>query len=159
MASAGALYRRAFTLVNNSAAAAAKQVVSDMLLATVKPTLASSVSSLQSSINAEVTRITTTPPAGMAAAGPADPQMAAIVAAMKTRLDADKTATAGTRRDPTKGGGSAPDQNVTYSAQGLMGSSNSSTVRADQFQGMVDAFNAKLRKIPREDAFTVDVGK
>ena len=159
MASAGALYRRAFTLVNNSAAAAAKQVVSDMLLATVKPALAGSVSSLQSSINAEVTRITTTPPAGMAAAGPADPQMAAIVAAMKTRLDADKTATAGTGRDPTKGGGSAPDQNVTYSAQGLMGSSNSSTVRPDQFQGMVDAFNAKLRKIPREDAFTVDVGK
>ena len=45
LASAGALYRRAFTLVNNSAAAAAKQVVSDMLLATVKPTLAASVSS------------------------------------------------------------------------------------------------------------------
>ena len=49
---------------------------------------------------------------------------------MKTRLDADKTATAGTGRDPTKGGGWAPDQNVTYSAQGLMGSSNSATVRA-----------------------------
>jgi hypothetical protein len=159
LATGRALYRRAFTLVNNSAAAAAKQVVNDMLLATVKPTLAASVSSVQSSINAEVTRITTAPPAGMAAAGPADPQMAAIVAAMKARLDADKAATAGTGRDPTKGGGSAPDQNVTYSAQGLMGSSNASTVRADQFQGMLDAFNAKLRKVPREDKFTVDVGK
>jgi hypothetical protein len=95
----------------------------------------------------------------VAAAGPADPQMAAIVAAMKARLDADKAATARTGRDPTKGGGSAADQNVTYSAQGLMGSSNASTVRADQFQGMVDVFNAKLRKVPREDVFTVDVGK
>ncbi len=159
LASARALYRRAFTLVNNSAAAAAKQVVGDILLTTVKPTLAASVSSVQSSINAEVTRITTTPPASIAAAGPADPQMAAIVTGLKTRLDADKTATSGTGRDPTKGGGSAPDQNVTYSAQGLMGSSNASTVRSDQMQGMVDAFNAKLRKVPREDAFTVDVGK
>jgi len=128
-------------------------------VATVKPTLTGSVAAIQSAIGTEVTRITTTPPAGVAAAGPADPQMAAVVAAMKTRLDADKAATAGTGRDPTKGGGAAPDQNVTYSAQGLMGSSNTSTVRVDQMQKMVDAFNAKLRKAPREDVFTVDVGK
>ncbi|HKX15494.1 MAG TPA: hypothetical protein VJN19_09895 [Propionibacteriaceae bacterium] len=159
LSSAGPLYRRTFTLVNNSAKAAAKQVVGDLLVATVKPTLAASVTSLQSSINSEVTRITTTPPAGIAAAGPADPQMAAIVASMKARLDADKTSTAGTGRDPTKAGGSAPDQNVTYSAQGLMGSSNASTVRADQFQGMIEAFNAKLRNVPREDKFAVDIGK
>jgi hypothetical protein len=159
LASTNALYRRAHTLVNNAAADAAKQVVSDLLSATVKPTLDASVTSLQAAINAEVTRITTTPPAGAAVAGPADPQMAAIVAAMKTRLDADKLATSGTGRDPTSGGGTAPDQNVTYSAQGLMGSSNSSAVRPDQFNAMLDVFNDKLRKVPREDVFTLDVGK
>ena len=159
LASGRALYGRAFTLVNNAARATARQLVNDLVLTTVQPTLAGSVSALQSAITTEVTRITTTPPAGVAAAGPADPQMAAIVAAMKARLDADKAATAGSGRDPTKGGGAAADQNVTYSAQGLMGSSNSSVVRADQFQGMVEAFNAKLRKAPREDKFTVEVGK
>jgi hypothetical protein len=40
-----------------------------------------------------------------------------------------------------------------------MGSSNASTVRADQFQPMIDAFNAKLRKVPREDKFAMEVGK
>jgi hypothetical protein len=40
-----------------------------------------------------------------------------------------------------------------------MGSSNASNVRADRFQGMVDAFNATLRKVPQEDKFTVDMGK
>jgi hypothetical protein len=94
----------------------------------------------------------------MAAAGPADPNMASIVAAMKTRLDADKAATAGTGRDPTAGGGAAPDQDVSYSAQGLMGSSATTTVRGDQFLPMVTAFNNQLRHAPREDAFTVKVG-
>jgi hypothetical protein len=45
-----------------------------------------------------------------------------------------------------RGCGSAPDRIVTYSAQGLMGSSNASTVRADQFQGKVEAFNGELPK-------------
>ncbi len=156
---AAALYRKGFSLVNKAAQATAKQLVNDLLLATVKPTLTASVTALQSSISAEVTRITTTPPAGVAVAGPADPQMAAIVGAMKTRLDADKTATAGTGRDPTAGGGSAPAQNVTYTAQGLMGGMSDNSVRTDQFQKMVDAFNAKLRKVPREDPFKVEVGK
>lgn len=158
LTSATTLYRRAYQLVSNSAKAAARQVVGDLIRATVQPTLAGSVSAVQANVNAEVTRITTTPPAGMAAAGPADPNMASIVAAMKTRLDADKTATAGTGRDPTAGGGAAADQDVTYSAQGLMGSSNSTAVRADQFQPMITAFNNQLRKAPREDAFTVKVG-
>ena len=155
----GALYRKALTLVDGAARASARRVVDDLLRETVKPTLAASVSALQTSIAAEVTRITTTPPAGVAAAGPADPQMAAIVGAMKTRLDTDKAATANTGRDPTKGGAAAADQNVTYSAQGLMGSNNSLAVRTDQFQLMVDTFNAKLRKVPREDVFTIEVGK
>lgn len=154
-----ALYRKALTLVNNAARASARQVVNDLLRETVTPTLTASVSALQASIATEVTRITTTPPAGMAAAGPADPQMAAIVAAMKTRLDTDKAATKDTGRDPTKGRAVAADQNVTYSAQGLMGSNNSLAVRTDQFQLMVDSFNTKLRKVPREDPFTVEVGK
>jgi len=158
LTSATALYRKAYQLVSNSAGAAARQVVGDLVRATIGPTLASSIGRVQADINAEVTRISTTPPAGMAAAGPADPNMASIVAAMKTRLDADKAATAGTGRDPTAGGGAAPDQDVSYSAQGLMGSSATTTVRGDQFLPMVTAFNNQLRHAPREDAFTVKVG-
>jgi hypothetical protein len=156
---AGPLYRRAYQLVQQSATAAAKQVATDLITNAVKPTLTASVASLQSSIGTEVTTLLTTPPAGMAAAGPADPQMAAIVSAMKGRLDADKAATAGTGIDPTATNPTGtPVQDVSYSAQGLMGSSTTTKVRTDQFEMMVAAFNAKLRKTPREDAFRVEVG-
>ena len=40
-----------------------------------------------------------------------------------------------------------------------MGGMSDNSVRTDQFQKMVDAFNAKLRKVPREDPFKVEVGK
>ena len=157
------LYRRAYELVQNAATAAAKQVAADLITKAVQPTLAASVTDLQSAIAGEVTTLLSTPPAGMAAAGPADPQMAAIVTAMKGRLDADKAATAGTGIDPTaptstNAAPTAPSQDVSYSAQGLMGSSNSTKVRTDQFEKMLAAFNAKLRKKPREDEFKVEVG-
>lgn len=163
MTKAGPLYRRAYTLVQNAANAAAKQLAADLITKTVQPTLAASVTALQSAIAGEVTTLLATPPAGMAAAGPADPQMAAIVSAMKGRLDADKAATAGTGIDPTKPTAAnpaptAPSQDVSYSAQGLMGSSNSTKVRTDQFEKMLAAFNAQLRKKPREDEFKVEVG-
>jgi hypothetical protein len=133
--------------------------VNDLLVATVTPTLSANVTALQSAISAEVTRILATPPTGHAAAGPTDPDMAAIVAAMKTRLDADKaTGTATPRQDPSAGGGAAAPQNVTYSAQGLMGSSNQATVRTDQFAPMVAAFNTAWRHAAREDAFHASVG-
>jgi len=160
---AGPLYRRAYELVQKGATTAAKQVAADLITKTVQPTLAASVTDLQSAIAGEVTTLLSTPPAGMAAAGPADPQMAAIVSAMKSRLDADKAATAGTGIDPTaptttNPAPTAPSQDVSYSAQGLMGSSNSTKVRTDQFEKMVAAFNAQLRKKPREDDFKVEVG-
>ena len=130
-----------------AATAAAKQVAADLITKAVQPTLAASVADLQSAIAGEVTTLLSTPPAGMAAAGPADPQMAAIVTAMKGRLDADKAATAGTGIDPTAPtqprGAAAPSQDVSYSAQGLMGSSNSTKVRTDQFEKMLAAFNAE----------------
>lgn len=156
---AAGVYRRAYTLVTNGARAAGVQVVNDLLTATMQPTLAASVTAVQSSIASEVTRILTTPPAGHAAAGPADPNMAAVVAAMKTRLDADKASGATTpRQDPSAGGAAVVPQNVTFSAQGLMGSSNSSAVRVDQFAPMVAAFNRDWQHRPREDPFTVTVG-
>jgi hypothetical protein len=159
MKAAGPLYRRAYALVPQSATAAAKQVAADLVTKAVQPTLAASVATLQSSIGTEVTTLLTTPPAGMAAAGPADPQMAAIVSAMKGRLDADKTATAGTGIDPTATNpAGTPSQDVSYSAQGLMGSNNTTAVRTDQFEKMIAAFNAKLRVTPREDEFKVEVG-
>ncbi len=72
--------------------------------------------------------------------------MASIVNAMKARLDADKAATKDTGRDPLgKAGGTAPDQDVTYSYQGLMGSNKSAEVRPDQFSAIVGQFNKKLK--------------
>ena len=65
----------------------------------------------------------TTPASGVAALGPPDPQMAALVSHMKAQLDADKAAAAGGGHTPLGTGKAAPDQNVTYSVQSLMGSS------------------------------------
>lgn len=153
---AGALYRRAYQLVTNAARAAAQQVATDLVAATVTPALAGSVSSLQTAITAEVNRLMTTPPAALAAAGPPDPSMAAIVAAMRARLDAAKAATAGSGRDPLGAGAPAPAQDVTYSYQGLMGSSATTGMRADQFQPVVDQFNDKLKTF-FETKFTAEV--
>jgi hypothetical protein len=71
--------------------------------------------------------------------------MTALVNAMKARLDADKAATAGGGRDPLgKKGGTAADQDVTYSYQGLMGSNATTALRPDQFNPMVKQFNDRL---------------
>jgi hypothetical protein len=154
---AGALYRRAYQLVTNASKAAATQVATDLLSTTVTPVLTSSVAALQSTIGTEVTRLMTTPSSGVAAAGPPDPNMAAIVAAMKARIDAGKAATAGTRRDPLGAtGGTAPAQDVTYSYQGLMGSNATTAMRGDQFDPMVKQFNDKLKTF-FEKNFTADV--
>jgi hypothetical protein len=145
MARAAELYRKAYALVTNASQEASKAVATDLVSAVVGPVLTASVTSLQASIASEVTRVMTTPPSGVAALGPADPNMAALVSGMKARLDADKAATAGTGRDPLgKTGGTAPAQDVTYSYQGMMGSNNTRAVRPDQFAPMVAQFNDKL---------------
>jgi hypothetical protein len=150
------LYRRALQLVTNASAEAARQVTTDLVAASITPALTSSVADLEAAIKAEVSRVMTTPPAGVAALGPADPNMAALVGAMKTTLDANKRATAGTGRDPTGGGRTAPAQDVTYSYQGLMGSNKTMAVRPDQFDPMVAHFNDSLTSI-WEKKFTADV--
>jgi hypothetical protein len=147
-ANARTLYNKALTLVSNSAKEASRQLAVDLVATTLDPVLAASVSALQTAIGAEVTRIMTMSPAQLAANPSPDPNMAAIVSGMKTRLDASKTALAGTGMDPLGvSGGTAPAQDVTYSYQGLMGSNASADVRADQFQGLADAFNSKLASI------------
>ena len=118
--------------------------------------LATSVADLQSTIAAEVNRVMTTPPSGVAALGPPDPQMAALVAHMKAQLDADKAAAAGGGHTPLGTGKAAPDQNVTYSVQSLMGSSKNTSIRADQFNPMVKQFNDKLKTL-FEKSFTAEV--
>jgi hypothetical protein len=156
VASTKGLYEEAYGLLTNAAKEAARQLASDLLSSQISPILQASVTSIQSDIQTEVNRIMTTPPAGLAAA-PANPNMAAIVSAMKAKLDASKAATAGTGLDPlAKTGSTSPDQDVTYSYQGLMGSNKSTALRADQFQPLVDAFNAKLKKL-FETAFTAEV--
>jgi len=152
-----ALYARAYQMVSNAALDASVQVATDLVATVTDPVLRSSVSDLQASISTEVTRIMGTPPAAVPGLGTPDPNMVAMVAAMKTRLDADKTATAGGGRDPLKGGtGTAPAQDVTYSYQGLMGSSETTALRPDQFGPMVQQFNDKL-STTFEKKFTAEV--
>ncbi len=144
-ASTRALYVLARDLVGNAAREASTQVATDLVTSTITPTLTSSVTALQGSIATEVGRVTSASPSALAAA-PADPNMAAVVNAMKSRLDTAKAATRGTGRDPLgAAGGTAPDQDVTYSYQGLMGSNRTTALRADQFASLVQAFNDRLR--------------
>jgi hypothetical protein len=151
------LYARAYQLVTNAAADAARQVATELVAAVVDPVLTTSVSDLQASIATEVTRIMATPPSGVAALGTPDPNMVAMVAAMKARLDADKAATADTGRDPlAKEGATAAPQDVTYSYQGLMGSNKTTQLRADQFGPMVEQFNKRL-STTFEKKFTAEV--
>jgi hypothetical protein len=156
LARSGEMYRRAYTLVTNASREASKQLATDLINTVVQPVLASSVKTLETAIETEVNRVMTTPPAGVAALGPADPNMAALVAAMKARLDANKTASAGGGRDPLGTGKPAPAQDVTYSYQGLMGSHGTMAVRADQFAPMVNQFNDKLTTFFEKD-FTAEV--
>jgi hypothetical protein len=148
LANARSLYNKALTLVTNAAKTASQQLAADLVQSTLDPVLAASVSSLQTAIGTEVTRIMTMSPAQLAANPSPDPNMAAVVTGMKTRLDAAKTALSGTGMDPLGvSGGTAPAQDVTYSYQGLMGSNASADLRADQFQGLADNFNKKLASI------------
>ncbi len=151
------LYARAYQMVTNAARTASRQVATELIATTIDPILTASVSDLQTTIDTEVGRIMTTPAAGVAALGTPDPNMVAMVAAMKARLDADKAATAGGGRDPLGApGGTAPAQDVTYSYQGLMGSNATTALRPDQFGPMVTQFNSKLTTL-FEKKFTAEV--
>ena len=135
------LYQSAYAMVNSAATEAARQVAVDLIAGAVDPVLQSSVASLRTAITGEVAKIMSMTPAQLAAAPNPDPNMRAVVSAMKTTLDANKAATAGGGANP---GAGAAAQDVTYSYQGLMGSSNTTALRADQFQPMVDQFNSRL---------------
>jgi hypothetical protein len=102
-----------------------------------------------------VDKVMGTPPSGIAALG-SNPAMAAMVAAMKARLDADKTASAGGGRDPIGGKKAAPDQDVTYDYQGLMGSHGTMTIRQDQLAPLIKQFNDKCASV-WERAFKAEV--
>jgi hypothetical protein len=149
------LYSKAYGMVNNAAAEAAKQVSADLLNTVVPPVITAGVTDLQTSIQTEVNRVMGTPPSGVAALG-SNPAMAALVSAMKARLDADKTASAGGGRDPVGTGKAAPDQDVTYSYQGLMGSHGNMKFRPDQLEPLVKQFNSKLKTF-WEKAFKAEV--
>ncbi len=149
------MYQRAYSLLNNAAREAATQLTSELVRAQVEPVIQADVTAFRTTLLAEVDRIMTMSPTDLAAAGNPNPAMRQLIQDMKGRLDADKAATAATGRDPLGGGGAAPDQDVTYSFQGLMGSNKSTAIRADQFQPMVDAFNANF-KATTEDPFRAE---
>ena len=136
------LYTRAYGMVNSAAATAAKELTSDLLNTVIPPVINTGVTDLQSSIQTEVEKVMGTPPSGIAALG-SNPAMAAMVTAMKARLDADKTASAGGGRDPVGTGKPAPDQDVTYSYQGLMGSHGTMAIREDQLNPLLKQFNLR----------------
>jgi hypothetical protein len=158
LATTRALEDRAFRMVSNAASGASRQVAADLVDATIGPILTVSAADLGAKISAEVDRVMTTPPAGIPALGPADPNMETVVATMKATLDKDKATTAGTGRDPLGAGGKTKvaDQNVTYSYQGLMGSSDTEELRGDQFDPMVAHFNHDLLT-NGETAFAAEV--
>ena len=158
-ATVGALYQRAYRMVQYAAHDAATQVGADLVGETVKPTLTASVTQLMTTIDDEVKRIMVTPPSGVPTLGTPDPNMTAMVNAMKAKLDANKAATAGNPgRDPMGPSrtGSAPAQDVTYSYEGMMGSNTTRALRPDQFAPIVNNFNDKLRT-PGEPKFTAEV--
>ncbi len=136
------LYTRAYGMVNSAAATAAKELTSDLLNTVIPPVINTGVTDLQSSIQTEVEKVMGTPPSGIAALG-SNPAMANLVNAMKARLDADKTASAGGGRDPVGTGKAAPDQDVTYSYQGLMGSHGTMAIREDQLNPLLKQFNLR----------------
>jgi hypothetical protein len=141
------LYGKAWVLVNNAA----------LVGSTLDPVLNTSVTSLRTAIAAEVNKVMTMSPTELAANPSPDPKMTKIVTDMKSRLDAAKTALAGTSMDPLGvEGGSTPAQDVTYSYQGMMGSAKSTEIRADQFKLLIDNFNANLKKTTEQN-FTAEV--
>ncbi len=147
------MWRRALQLVTNGSTEASRQLATDLVSSSVEPILTANVAAFQAAVRTEVTRLMATPPSALAAVGVPDPNMAAMVATMRTRLEAAKAATAGTGRDP---GAGAPAQDVTYSYQGLMGSNATADLRADQFQPMAGQFNSRLKTF-WERAFRAEV--
>jgi hypothetical protein len=143
------LYAKAYGMVNAAATEASTQLAADLLTTVIPPVITGAVGSLQTSIKTEVDRVMGTPPSGMAAA--ANPTMNAMVAAMKARMDADKAASAGGGRDPLGAGKAAPDQDVTYSYQGLMGSHGTMKIREDQLAPLVKQFNAHCTNMWEKD--------
>lgn len=148
---AGELYKRAHAIVAAMSKETCRQLATDLINTVCTPVLKSSVTSLEATIQGEVNKVMATPAGGVAALGPPNPQMAALVSHMKAQLDADKTAAAGGGRSPLGAGKAAPDQKVTYSVQSLMGSSKDTSLRADQFGPMVKQFNDKLSKLFEKD--------
>lgn len=151
-----ALYSMAHSIVSSMAKEACRQLATDLVKVIVEPVLATSVKDLETTIQAEVDKVMTTSPSGVASLGPPSPAMAALVSHMKTQLEADKAAAAGGGHTPLGTGKAAPDQHVTYSVQGLMGSHGHLGIRADQFTPMVGQFNEKLKTF-WEKPFTAEV--
>lgn len=158
-ASTGEMYQRAYRLTTRAALASAAQLASDLVGQTVGPTLQSSVSALTAAIDAEIDRISSSSPSAIAGMGTPNPNMTALVSTMKARFEADRAAAdTNPGRDPmgASRSGAAPAQDVTYSYQGLMGSSTTRALRPDQFEPMVTNFNHNLLN-PGESAFRAEV--
>jgi len=156
MKAGGELYRKAHSVVSSMAKETCLQLSTDLIEGVVQPVLTSSVGELERAIEGEVSRVMATPASGVAALGPSNPQMAAVVAHMKAQLDADKAAAAGGGRSPLGTGKAAPDQHVTYTVGSLMGAAKDTSIRADQFNPILKQFNSKLRTL-FEKSFAAEV--
>jgi len=149
------LYSRAHGMVSHAANEASRQLAADLLDKVIPPVVNTGVSDVKTSVQNEVAKVMGTPPSGIAALG-SNPAMNALATAMKARLDADKAATAGGGRDPVGTGKAAPDQDVIYDYEGLMGSHGNMNIRADQLTPLVKQFNSRCTSL-WEKAFKAEV--
>jgi hypothetical protein len=153
--SSKALFAKAWVLINNAVRSSVKQLAAELVVDTMDPVLETSVTNLRAAIATEVNKLMGGSPSALTTAPP-DPNMAKIVADMKGRLDASKTALSGTGMDPLGvTGAKTPAQDVTYSYQGMMGSGTTSELRTDQFAPMLKKFNDTF-KLATEQPFTVE---
>jgi hypothetical protein len=156
------LYALARDLTQGSARAASESTVREFLTGELAKTFKTHVDQLSTDVREEVDRVMTTPAATTAAAGPKDPNIAALVSGMQTRLAAQtpagQTSANPLSPDPKVGEATAPpNQEVTYSNTGMM-SDNTADLRVDQFQQLVGVFNKEHKKW-LEDPFAVEVSK
>jgi hypothetical protein len=156
------LYSRAYDLTRAAARAAAESEVRGFITAELGKAFKTHIDALSTDIREEIDRVMKTSAGATAAASPKDPNIAALVSGMQTRLAAQTPAgqTSANPLSPDPKVGSTtpiPNQEITYSNTGMM-SDNTADLRTDQFQQLVQGFNKEF-KTWREDPFTVEMKK
>jgi hypothetical protein len=118
------------------------------------------VDQLSAMVKSEVAAAMAIPAGAHAAKAPKHPNLAALAADAKVRLEAAAAAQTSAKKtadgdSDLSPGSSGPAQEVTYSMNNMM-SNNAEVFRPDQFSHLLSSFNANFLK-PGESAFTLKV--